>query len=119
MTTPIYFIRTPLRQVGGLTYGGPMRIKVGRRRVAYAGFASVALAQVVCRYWNIPAEHYIEPWEEAMRHEDPDAFADQVLLFHDESDFRAWLETPETFPVEHHTVALHPSRLPEARRRSA
>jgi hypothetical protein len=116
---PIYVIRTPLRQVAQMTYGGPMRIKVGRRRVAYAGFATRDLAEAVTRYWNLPSDHHIEPWEEALRHETPGSRAKQLLLFRDESDFRAWLESPATFDVEAHVVSLHFAGLGRAEKRSA
>ncbi len=119
MTTPIYLIRTPLRHVAGMAYGGPMRIKIGRRRVAYAGFATMDLAEIVCRYWNIPAEHYIEPWAEAIQHDAPDSRARRVLLFRDEADFRAWLEDPDGFDVESHSVSLHLGGIAASRRRSA
>ena len=115
----IYVIRTPLRQVGGMTYGGPMRIKIGRRRVAYAGFASLALAEVVGNYWNLPSEHHIEPWEEALVHEAPDSRAREVLLFRDEADFRRWLEDPEQFDVAGHTVSLHFAGIALPHKRSA
>ena len=115
---PIYLVRTPLRHVAQMTYGGPMRIKIGRRRVAYAGFATRALAETVTRYWNLPSEHYIEPWEEALRHEAPGSRARQLLLFRDEADFRAWLESPSTFDVDGHVVSLHFAAIaaPEPRR---
>jgi hypothetical protein len=100
-----------------MTYGGPMRIKIGPRRVAYAGFATVELAQIVCRHWNIPVEHFIEPWDEAMQHERPESRAREVLLFRDEGDFRRWVEDPGAFHAEEHVVALHPGRLPWARER--
>jgi hypothetical protein len=115
----IYIVRTPLRQVGGMTYGGPMRIKLGRRRVAYAGFTTLALAEQVCRYWNLPSEHFIEPWEEALLHEAPESRARQVLLFHDEADFRSWLESPATFDVDAHIISLHFAGLTVGQKRSA
>lgn len=115
----IYVIRTPLRQVGGMTYGGPMRIKIGRRRVAYAGFASLALAQRVGDYWNLPSEHHIEPWEEALVHETPDSRAREVLVFRDEADFRRWLENPDDFDVDGHVVSLHFAGIAMPRKRSA
>lgn len=102
-----------------MTYGGPMRIKIGRRRVAYAGFASRALAQFACRHWELPSEHHIEPWEDGLRNEAPESRARQVLLFRDEADFRGWLENPEDFAVDDHLVSLHFARLDRARRRSA
>ena len=103
----IYVIRTPLRQVGGMTYGGPMRVKIGRRRVAYAGFSSLALAQAVSDYWSLPSEHYIEPWEEALSHETPNSRAREALLFRDQADFRGWLENPDGFDIASHVVSLH------------
>ncbi len=116
---PIYVIRTPLRQVGGMTYGGPMRIKIGRRRMAYAGFASLALAESVCGYWNLPSEHYIEPWAQALVHEAPDSHAREILLFRGEADFRHWLEDPQGFDVEGHVVSLHFAGIAAPRQRSA
>ncbi|MFT5448110.1 MAG: hypothetical protein ACI9DC_003289 [Gammaproteobacteria bacterium] len=103
----IYLIRTPLRETAGLVYGGPMRIKVGRRRVVYAGFVSVELASIACGYWNVRAEHFIERWEEAARHDSVDDRAQGVLLFQDEADFRAWLQDPESFDLQAHVVSLH------------
>lgn len=103
----IYLIRTPLRETAGMTYGGPMRIKVGRRRVAYAGFVSIALARIACGHWNVRAEHFIEPWEESVRHDSVDGRVQRVLLFQDEADFRAWLQAPESFDLEAHIVSLH------------
>ena len=117
--TRIHVIRTPLRQVGGMTYGGPMRIKIGRRRVAYAGFTSVALAERVGDYWNLPAEHYIEPWQEGLAHDVPDSRVGEVLLFHDEADFRSWLENPGGFDVNAHLVSLHPGAIAGAQRGAA
>jgi len=115
----MHFIRTPLRDVGGMTYGGPMRIKIGRRRVAYAGFVTVDLAETVCRYWNIPVEHFVEPWQEAIRHEAPASCAREVLLFRDEADFQDWLRDPAGFRVEEHVVSLHPGGVSAVRARSA
>jgi hypothetical protein len=103
----IYLIRTPVRESAGMAYGGAMRIKIDRRRVAYAGFRSVELAQIACAYWNVPVEHFIEPWEMAIRCDSVDARLPRVLLFHDEVDFRAWLQNPESFDVAAHTVSLH------------
>lgn len=103
----IYLIRTPLRESGGMLYGGPMRIKVGRRRAAYAGFVSVELAQIACAYWNVRAEHFIEPWQEAVRYDSVDGRVQRVLLFVDETDFRSWLQDPERFDLAAHTVSLH------------
>ena len=119
MSAQMHLIRTPLREVGGMTYGGPMRIKIGSRRVAYAAFATVDLAEAVCRYWNIPVEHFVEPWQEAMRHEAPESRARELLLFRDEDDFQDWLRDPAGFRVEDHLVSLHPGGLPRARARSA
>lgn len=122
MGSRIYVIRTPLRQVDGLSYGGPMRMKIGkigRRRVAYAGFTSTELARIACRHWNVPREHYIEPWEEAVRHETPETRARHVLLFRDDEDFRAWLQSPDTFDLGAHTVSLHMAGVLGTRRRSA
>lgn len=119
MTSRIYVIRTPLRQVDGLSYGGPMRIKIGYRRVAYAGFTSTELARVACRHWNVAREHYIEPWEDAVRHETPETRARHVLLFRDEVDFRAWLQSPDTFDLAAHTLSLHMAGVLGSRRRSA
>jgi len=115
----MHLIRTPLREVGGMTYGGPMRVKVGLRRVAYAGFATVDLAEAACRHWNIPVEHFIEPWHEAMRHEAPETRAREVLLFRGEDDFQDWLRDPAGFCVEEHLVTLHPGGLPGPRARKA
>ncbi len=103
----IYLIRTPLREAAGMTYGGPMRIKVGRRRVAYAGFVSVELASFACRHWNVRAGHFIEPWEEAVRHDSAEGRVQRVLLFQSEVDFRAWLQAPESFDLEANIVSLH------------
>jgi hypothetical protein len=119
MTSRIYVIRTPLRLVDGLSYGGPMRMKIARRRVAYAGFTSAELARVACRHWNVPREHYIEPWEDAVRHETPETRARHVLLFRDEADFRAWLQSPDTFDLAAHTLSLHMAGVLGNRRRSA
>jgi hypothetical protein len=118
LSVQIHLIRTPLRDVGGMTYGGPMRIRIGPRRVAYAGFATAALAQTVCRYWNLPVEHFVEPWDEAMRHERPESRAREVLLFRDEGDFRRWLEDPGAFRADGHVVTLHPASLPRAPERA-
>lgn len=115
----IHVIRTPLRQVGGLSYGGPMRIKIGPRRVVYAGFASAALAERVGEYWNLPAEHYIEPWQEALAHDAPDSLLGEILLFHDEADFCSWLEDPAGFDVNGHLVSLHPGAIAGRQRGAA
>jgi hypothetical protein len=77
----IYLVRTPVRESAGLTYGGPMRIKVGRRRVAYAGFVSVELAQLACECWSVRAEHFIEPWDTAIRHDSVEARVPRVFYF--------------------------------------
>jgi len=116
---PIYVIRTPLREVAKMVYGGPMRIRLGRRRVAYAGFATRELAEAVSRYWHLPSEHFVEPWQEALVHEAPASRAKLLLLFRDEDDFRAWLESPATFDLDAHVVSLHFGGLAAARRRSA
>ena len=115
----IYLVRTPLRQVAGMTYGGPMRIRIGRRRAAYAGFATRELADMACRHWSIPAEHFVEPWDEAVRHEAPATRTGQVLLFRNAADFRGWLEDPQGFDLESHLLHLHPGSVDQARRRSA
>ena len=69
VASKIFLIRTPLREVDGMSYSGLMRIKVGPKRLAYAGFLTVPLARFACEHWNVHVEHYIEAWDEAMHFE--------------------------------------------------
>ena len=84
MAGEIFLIRTPLGTLGDLTYGGPMRIKVGRK-MTYAGFSSIALAEEVCEYWHIPAKRAIELWQVAVKHDAPDGRPLYILLFRRDS----------------------------------
>ncbi|MFT5173559.1 MAG: hypothetical protein ACI8W7_001736 [Gammaproteobacteria bacterium] len=114
VASSIYLIRTAVRESAGMAYGGVMRIKIGRHRVAYAGFRSVDLARIACAYWSVSAEHFIEPWDMAIRCDSVDARLPRVLLFHNEVDFRAWLQNPESFDIGAHTVSLHFGSLDSA-----
>ena len=69
--------------------------------------------------WEVPAEHFIEPWDEALRHERPESRTRRVLLFRDEDDFHAWLQSPATFDLAAHTVSLHLAAVTHAGRKSA
>ena len=103
----IYLIRTPIRDSAGMTYGGAMRMKIGRGRVAYAAFVTVELAQIACEYWSVRSERVIETWDEAIRHDSVAARLPRVVLFQDEADLRAWLQNPGHFDLAAHTVSLH------------
>ena len=103
-------IRTPVRRTGDLVYGGPLRIKVGKV-VAYAAFGSEALARFACEHWSMRGHVHIEPWTEAVRHDDPDSRAEHFVLFRHRNDFLAYLRSPESYPVSKDLVGLHPSVL--------
>lgn len=79
----IFLIRTPVRKVAELAYGGPLRICADGRS-AYAAFASRSLAETVCHHWGITTEHFIEPWSEAVRHEVPGVEVRRAVLFCDD-----------------------------------
>jgi hypothetical protein len=111
----IYLIRTPIGQIDDLLYGGPMRIKIGRGRLVYAGFTSRMLARKVEAYWSLPASHVIEPWEDAIAYEPEGGHVTSILLFRDESDFRAWLQQPESFDVDGHLISLHAAAISRVR----
>ena len=110
MAGEIFLIRTPLGRLGDLTYGGSMRIKVGRK-MTYAGFSSVALAEEVCEYWQIPARRSIELWHDAVRHDAPDGRPLHILLFRDRADFDSYLMNPTDFGYNEHLVSLHPEAV--------
>jgi hypothetical protein len=103
----IFLIRTPVREVAGMAYGGPLRLR-GATRAAYAGFRTAGLAGEVARFWGITSEHFIEPWTEALRHELPGAGVRQVVVFDSRADFDRYLHERERFDFDSHTVALHP-----------
>jgi hypothetical protein len=98
-------IRTPLRRQGDLTFGGPLRVRVGGRR-AYAAFTSEALARAACEHWSIRGEVHVEPWSEARRHDSLSASVRHLLVFASEADFELWLRDPEHYPVEARLVPL-------------
>ncbi len=113
MVDQIFLIRTPLREAGALAYGGPLRIKIGRK-MSYAGFSTVALAEEVCAYWRIPAQRSIEPWHDAVKHDALDGRPQHILLFRDVEDFENYLMNPADFSYEAHLIRLHPGALAAA-----
>lgn len=110
----IFLVRTPLGGREPYVWGGPLRVRVGRRR-AYAGFRSEALARRVCRHWGIRMERvHIEPWPQALAAEAPEARLDRILVFRDREDFERYLRDPQHFPYDRHIVGLHPTALDSA-----
>ena len=103
--TPVdlLLIRTPLRQQGDLTFGGPLRVRVAGRR-AYAAFTSEALAREACEHWSIGGEVHLEPWAEALSHDTPSASVRHLLVFGSQADFDLWLREPESYPVNDRLV---------------
>lgn len=108
MSGEIYLIRTPVREVGALAYGGPIRLRSGRR-AAYVGFRSARVAQAVAEFWGIAGEHYIEPWHQALAHEIAGSEVRSIVVFESREHFERYLAERERFDFAAHTVALHPT----------
>ena len=106
----IFLLRTPVREVAGMAYGGPVRLRNGPR-AAYAGFRTAALAREVAQFWGVAGEHFVEPWTEALRHEVPGTRVRQLTVFHTREDFDRYLQQREAFDVAAHTIDLHPVML--------
>ncbi len=113
MSNDIYFISTPLRQVAELAYGGPLRLRSGRR-AAYAGFRSAELAHYVAEFWGIAGEHSVELWHEALANEAPGPRVRRVVVFESRAHFTRYLHVRERFDFEAHTVELHPALVGRA-----
>ena len=110
MNGAIYLLRTPVREVGALAYGGPLRLRTPQG-AAYAGFRTVELAQFVADFWGIAGEHDVEPWQHAVHHEVPGACVRQIVVFEDRDDFERFLQAREHFDFAHHTVCMHPAMV--------
>jgi len=103
----IFLIRTPVREVAGMVYGGPIRLRLGAQ-AAYAGFRTATLAAEVAEFWGVEGEHLIEPWTEALHHEVSGARVRRVLVFESRADFDLYLVQGEDFDFAPRTVELHP-----------
>lgn len=105
-----FLIRTPVREVAGMAYGGPLRMRIGHQ-AAYAGFRDAALAAEVADFWGIESDHLIEPWAEALCHEVPGARVRRVLVFDTRADFDRYLRQGAAYDFGPHLIDLHPAML--------
>ena len=108
MSNDIFLISTPLRQVGELAYGGPLRLRVGKS-AAYAGFRNAALAHYVAEFWGIAGEHSVDPWHEALANEMQGPRVRRIVVFESRAHFARYLRDRERFDFTAHTVVVHPA----------